>query len=253
MSCVATAQPPKGITDAAAPCRDPPHHRRARGPRQGGPGCDPSRRARRLGTGIRPARPRRAARGAGGEPRGGAGSDPLRAHAGLALHLLPRRCVSDGRRPRRGAAHGTGGPAVRRRASVELRRLRGTRPEPGLQRQRLRRDAAGPVRVGRQAPRGQLRGRRPRPRLQGRPAQGDQHDRHGVLPGGHAPVRRDDQLRALVQPHQHRAADGAVRRGRHAEGAEAAGAQGGQDTVQGQRQGVREAHPHRRRRAADRG
>ena len=34
---------------------------------------------------------------------------------------------------------------------------------------------------------------------------------------------------------------------------EAAGAQCGQDTVQGQRQGVREAHPHRRRRAADRG
>ena len=89
--------------------------------------------------------------------------------------------------------------------------------------------------------------------FEGRPAQGDQHDRDGVLPGGHARIRRDDQLRALVQPHQHRPADGAVRRGRHAEGAEAAGAQCGQDTVQGQRQGVREAHPHRRRRAADRG
>ena len=34
---------------------------------------------------------------------------------------------------------------------------------------------------------------------------------------------------------------------------QAAGAQRGQDAVQGQRQGVREAHPHRRRRAADRG
>ena len=66
-------------------------------------------------------------------------------------------------------------------------------------------------------------------------------------------VRRDDQLRALVQPHQRRAADGAVRRGRDAEGAQAAGTQRGQDTVQGQRQGLREAHPHRRRRAADRG
>ena len=51
------------------------------------------------------------------------------------------------------------GAALRRRAPVELRRLRGAGPAPRLRRQRLRRDAAWPVRVGRQAPGGQPRGR----------------------------------------------------------------------------------------------
>ena len=47
---------------------------------------------------------------------------------------------------------------------VELRRLRVARSAPGLRPQRLRRDAARPVGVGRQAPRGERRDRRPRPR-----------------------------------------------------------------------------------------
>ena len=48
---------------------------------------------------------------------------------------------------------GLAGAALRRRAPVELRRLRRARPAAGLRRQRLRRDAARPVRVGRQASR----------------------------------------------------------------------------------------------------
>ena len=54
---------------------------------------------------------------------------------------------------------------VRRRAPVELRRLRLARAPPGVRRQRLRRDAAGPVGVGRQAAGRQPRGGRPRERL----------------------------------------------------------------------------------------
>ena len=54
-----------------------------------------------------------------------------------------------------------GGAAVRRRAPVELRRVRLPGSATGLRHQRLRRDPARPVRVGRQAARRQLRGRRP--------------------------------------------------------------------------------------------
>ena len=55
--------------------------------------------------------------------------------------------------------------ALRRRAPLQLRRLRGARPAARLRRQRLRRDASGPVRVGPEATRRELRRRRPRPRL----------------------------------------------------------------------------------------
>ena len=71
-----------------------------------------------------------------------------------------------GRRPGRARRPpGLQRAALRRRPPLELRRLRHPRAAPGLRRQRLRRDPAGAVRVGRQAPGGQLRGRRPRPRL----------------------------------------------------------------------------------------
>ena len=62
--------------------------------------------------------------------------------------------------------------ALRRRAPLELRRLRRAGPAARLQRQRLRRDAARAVRVGRQAARRELRGRRPRPRVRRQAAQG---------------------------------------------------------------------------------
>ena len=143
---------------------------RAGGAGQGGAGGGAARFARRLGAVAGPARSGRPARGAGADARAGAGADPLRAHARLAVHVLPRRRRPDGRRPRRRAAD---------RAEVQLcgdahlsnfgafaapdRRL-------DLQRQRLRRDAARAVRVGRQAARGELRGRRARPRLRRAPA-----------------------------------------------------------------------------------
>ena len=61
----------------------------------------------------------------------GARADPLRADAGLAVHVLSRRGVPDGRGPRRRAANGPSRAAVRRRAPVELRRLRRPRPAAG--------------------------------------------------------------------------------------------------------------------------
>ena len=79
------------------------------------------------------------------------------------LHLLPRRRGDHGRRPRGDAELRALGPGVRRRPPLELRRLRGAGPRPGRRRQRLRRDPARAVGVGRQAAGGELRDRRPRP------------------------------------------------------------------------------------------
>ena len=59
--------------------------------------------------------------------------------------------------PRTGLAR----PALRGCAPVQLRRVRLARPAAGVQHQRLRRDAAGPVRVGREAAGRELRRRRP--------------------------------------------------------------------------------------------
>ena len=80
----------------------------------------------------------------------------LRGDAGLGLHVLPRGGGDYGRRPRADAHSGPGGAAVRRRPPVQLRRLRGARPPARLRPQRLRRDAARAVGVGRQAAGGEL-------------------------------------------------------------------------------------------------
>ncbi len=119
-------------------------------------------------------RPGRASRGAGADACARARPDSLRPDARVAVHVLPRCRLPDGLRSRQRAANGPAHPALRRRAPVELRRLRGTRPADGVQHQRLRRDAPGPVRVGRQAARRQLRRRRPRSRLRPEAAGGDQ-------------------------------------------------------------------------------
>ena len=103
-------------------------------------------------------------------PGPGAGPDPLRADGGLAVHLLPRRRRGDGRRPRRHPDLRPAGAGLRRRPPLQLRRLRGARPPPRLRPQRLRRDAARALGVGRQAARRQLRDRRPRERLQAQAA-----------------------------------------------------------------------------------
>ena len=129
------------------------------------------RRARRCRDPVMRPGSRRASAGAGGHAAGagrgsraGAGAHSARADAGVAVRFLPRSGRADGRRPRRDAAVGPDGPAVRRRAPVELRWLRFARPRAGLRYQRLRRDRARSMGVGCQAARGEHRDRRPRAR-----------------------------------------------------------------------------------------
>ena len=120
---------------------------------------------RELGARRGPAGPGRTARRAGREPGPRARPHPPRAHAGLAVHVLPRRRVHHGGGPRPDAGLRLRGAAVRRRAPAELRPVRVARAADAVRHQRLRRDAPRPVGVGREAPGGELRGRRPRPRL----------------------------------------------------------------------------------------
>ena len=68
--------------------------------------------------------------------------------------------------------------------------LRRVRSAARVQHQRLRRDAAGPVRVGREAARGQLRGGRPGSRLRRQTATVDQPGRDAFVPGGDQGFRR---------------------------------------------------------------
>ena len=93
----------------------------------------------------------RAAAGPGGVAGAGAGAGPARADAGVPVHVLPGRGAADGGGPGRHARLGAAGAAVRGRAPVEFRRVRLAGAAAGLRRQRLRRDPARAVRVGRQA------------------------------------------------------------------------------------------------------
>ena len=190
------------------------HGRRARRSRQGDARRGAAERPRRLGAGAPPAGSGRAARGAGQDPCPGARADPLRPHARLAVHVLPRCRLPDGVRSRDRAADGTPHPALRRRASVELRRLCGTGPEARLQPQRLRRDAPRPVRMGRQAARRELRRRRARPRLQREGAGGDQpRGRLGRTARTSGPSPRCANLDHLVLADRHRRTARAYPRG----------------------------------------
>ena len=185
---------------AQAEGRLTPDAGRTRGPGQGRPRGGAAGRAGRVGPGLRPARSRRPARGAVGVAGAGAGADPLRADARVAVHVLPRRGLPDGLGSRRRAEDGAGGAALRRCAPVELRRLRGRRPAADLQHQRLRRDAARPVRVGRQAAGRQLRRRRPRSRLRRQAATRDQPSGGARVPRGDQGLRHDAEPRPLVRP-----------------------------------------------------
>ena len=112
---------------------------------------------------ARPARPGRAARAAGDDPRARARADPVRAHAGVAVHVLPRRGAHHGVRPRRHAGLGHHGADLRRRAPVELRRVRHARARSSSTSTTSTRRCRA-VGVGREAARGELRGRRAAPR-----------------------------------------------------------------------------------------
>ena len=114
----------------------------------------------------------------------GAGSDPVRPDAHLAVRVLPGRRPADGGGSRRYPSDHPAGPALRRRPPLQLRRVRRTGPTARVQRQRLRRDTAGPVRVGPQTSRGQLRRRRPGQRVQREAAGGGEPGRRPLVSQG---------------------------------------------------------------------
>ena len=77
-------------------------------------------------------------------------ADPLRTHAAIAVHVLPRFCQCHGVRSVDGAGYRRPRPGLRRLPSAQLRRIRHARTEHRLRHQRLRRDLAGALGMGRQ-------------------------------------------------------------------------------------------------------
>ena len=96
--------------------------------------------------------------------------------------------------------------AVRRRAPVQLRSVRGSGPLGRLRRQRLRRDQPRPVRVGRQAPGDVVRPGRAGQRAgqEGRPGRGRGGGR--LVPRVDGRLRREGRAGDLVRPDRRRAA-----------------------------------------------
>ena len=193
----------------------------------------------------------RAAAGPGGVAGAGAGAGAARADAGVPVHVLPGRGAADGGGPGRHACLGAAGAVVRGRAPVEFRRVRLAGAAAGLRRQRLRRDPARPVRVGRQAA-----GREPGRGRAGQrlPRQGPPQDRSGGgrgLPHRDARVRRAALPGRLVRAPGHRA--GAERVPVPGQGEKAQGVReaAGQGPHPGQHPGAGQAHHRGRRAAAD--
>ena len=115
-------------------------------PAQVGPPFQPCR--------LGPARAPVAAAAAGGvQPPAAArpGPDPGRPHAGVAVRVPARRPRGDGPRPGHHPGHRDHRAGLRRRPPAQLRAVRHPRAQPVVRAQRLRRDAARPLGVGRQA------------------------------------------------------------------------------------------------------
>ena len=172
---------------------------RAGCPREGRSSRGSTLVTRRLGARAGSAGSRRVARGAGSNARPGARADPVRAHAPLAAGLLPRRGRDHGGRPRVRAANRAGRSALGRRASLQLRRLRSLGPTSRLQPERLRRDAARAVRVGRQAPGREPRGGRAGARVRQEAAAGSESHGRPLVPPGAAGLRPKPHARRLVR------------------------------------------------------
>ena len=169
---------------------------------------------------LRAARPGGAVGGAGGDAGAGAGADPLRPDAGLPVRFLPRRGADHGGGSGAYAVVGSARAVVRRRAPVQLRRVRLARAEPRLRHQRLRRDGAGAVGVGREAAGGELRDRRTRDRVLGEGTACGRARHRSRLQGGDERLRADAEPRTVVLAPVGRAGHGPVHRRRRPEAAE---------------------------------
>ncbi len=204
-----------------------------------------------------PSRPGGAARTAGPDTGAGTRPDPVRPDARVAVHVLPGRGVHHGRRPGRHASVRRHGAAVRRRPSVQLRPVRHPRATDAVRHQRLRRDVARSVGVGRQAARGQLRGDGPRPRVHPRGSTRHRHGRHAGVPGSDARRRRDGWCAGVVRaPGGRRAAEvgppGGPRQARQQARGPGPRGDGGEGPLTGQHPRAGQTRRHRRRRTSDR-
>ncbi len=175
--------------------------------RQEAAGSLPAGRPRRL---EGPARPPR--RGRPGPPvREGTGARPAasppRADGEVGLHVLPGRGPHHGLRPRRDAGLGRSRPGLRRRPPLQLRRVRHAGAEDHLLHQRPRRDPPGPVGVGRQAPRPELRRGLPGQRSGRGRGEGSRPDLREHVPRVDGGVQRAEDAGALVPVDDGRGAD----------------------------------------------
>ena len=170
--------------------------------------------------------------GPGEDPRPRAGAHPLRADVGVAVRVLPRRGSGDGRRPRHDPDAGPESPALRGCACVQLRCVRLPRASPGLRRQRLRRDAAWPVRVGCQAVGCEPRGGGTGQRVHHEAMPEDEPGGRGELPRGDACLRQPDDPRGLVcAPRRRRRRHGVQVRAQRSEAQEGQGRPQGDSSV----------------------
>ena len=106
---------------------------------------------------------------------------------------------------------GPAGAVLRRRPPVQLRRLRLPRAAAGVRHQRLRRDAPGPLGVGRQATRGEPHDRLPGQRLLARRRRPGGARMRSPVPPGDADLRGNGQPRRLVRTARRRDVHGGVR------------------------------------------
>ena len=159
------------------------------------------RTSRRLPARARPPRPGRDARVSGRDARAGTRPDPLRPDDGVSPFTFYRgAAMIMAVRPRGDAELRADRAVLRRRAPVELRRLRLAGAPARVRHQRLRRDASGTVGVGRQATRDEHADRRARQLVY---AAKDQErivlDTVAGVPQRDARVRPDGQPRRLVR------------------------------------------------------
>ena len=158
----------------------------------------PAQRTCHLESPRRPAGSSRAgAGGREGAPARAASPAP-RAHGPLPVHLLPRLGARHGLRPGLHSGCRDPRPVLRGRPPVQLRRVRHAGAPGHLRHQRSRRDAPGPVGVGRQAPRGELRRGLPRQRPERRRRERRGHDLRPHLPRVHGRVQPDEDAGAVV-------------------------------------------------------
>ena len=137
------------------------------------------------------------ARDPGRDQARGSRTHPVWPHEPDALHVLPRCGCGHGSRLGGRTEHRHPGTALRRRASVELRSLQLPRPSAALRRQRFRRDAPRPLRVGPETSRSQRDRRRTGQRaVEEEGAQGDRGGRCGLPPDD--PQRRTPEPPGLV-------------------------------------------------------